>query len=190
MIASSSDHLESNAKFDMKARIESALGVLIGRRLESSGRAGDLQWFSFGILSEVSKGSGTGTREIGEYSLHVQCQWRILSPTGIVVGADDIYFPRGADPYSEPPDFDYQVTGSNRRDEKITAFNDLLRQLSILVRQILADHLGSLRLTMSEHYTLEIFPSNTLKDEYWRFFIPGASAEVPHFVVTGLGIED
>ncbi|MEO8287728.1 MAG: hypothetical protein ABI670_14970 [Chloroflexota bacterium] len=170
-------------------RIENLFQVLIGLPLQDAGHAGPVHWFSFGAPRAVQDYTG-GTRQAGEYALHVQCEWRIVGPDGIVTGSDDRYFPGGADPYNEPPGFDYEVQGSTRLDERMLAFREVLNQNLLIVEQIWADHTGSVRLTLSGGCSLELFPSHTLKYEYWRFFVPGADPDVPHFVITGLGIED
>jgi hypothetical protein len=70
------------------ARLEAALAPLIGLPLWSSGSAADLHWFQFGARCEVTAqfGPRKGTRRtVGEYALHVQCEWRLLGTTGNVL---------------------------------------------------------------------------------------------------------
>jgi hypothetical protein len=54
--------------------------------------------------------------------------------------------------------------------------------------QIEADNIGTLHIRFSENYTLDLFPDNSLGNEYWRFFKRGSITS--HFVVTGKGVEE
>lgn len=170
----------------MREHIEQAVRVLKGLPLWSAGRAGPIYWFQFGD-EYVVPDRHDGTKVVGEYALHVTCEWRIIGVHGIVVGLADKYFPAG-DPYDEPPDFDEDKPGANRCDERVTAFFATRAGSLLIVEEIWADHTGSLRLTLSDGYVLEVFPSHTLKYEHWRLFRP--YVDKPHFVVTGEGIDD
>ncbi|MFL5735685.1 MAG: hypothetical protein ACJ78Q_21210 [Chloroflexia bacterium] len=170
----------------MKEEIERTIRVLEGLPLWAGGRAGPVEWFEFGDEYEVTDRNGT-TRTVREYALHVTCEWRIVGPEGIVVGHMDKYFPAG-DPYNEPPDFDDDKPGANRCDERIDALFAARASSPLTVEATSADHTGGIRLTLSDGYTLEVFPNHTLKYEHWRLFSP--YTDEPHFVVTGNGIED
>lgn len=158
--------------------------------LEDAGRTASLQWFSFGDVRDVPDHQG-GMKEVGEYALHVQCEWRITGPEGLIVGMNDRYFPAG-DAYDEPPDFNWDVQGANRLDERLSRFMEQRRSRPLVVEQVWADHVGSFRLLFDGGYSLDVFPFETTKYEYWRLFKPGLpdAGEVPHFVVTGEGLED
>ncbi len=172
----------------IKEQIEEALRPLVGLPLESSGRAG-LQWFSFGavrLVGDYRRGK-KAKREVGEYALHIQCQWRLLGPAGIIVGSDDKYYPAG-DPYFDDSDFDDDLPGGNRRDERVAHFFAERTSDSLVVETVSADHTGAIYLRMSGGFSLEVVPCHTLKYELWRLFRPATDEE--HFVVTGLGIED
>jgi len=60
----------------MKERIERATKVLIGKGLWNATRAADLASFQFGRRRELPDIYGN-MKTVGEYSLHVQCAWRI-----------------------------------------------------------------------------------------------------------------
>jgi hypothetical protein len=167
----------------MKKHIEEALQPLIGLPLWQSYRTcSTLQGFSFGSRHTVPKHKG-GTKEIGDYALHVECAWRIVGPEGIEVASRDRYYPAG-DPDCEPPDFDWEQPGATRCDEKIKAFFEQYTDSSLRVLGLEADSVGSLRLELSGEFKLELFPDDSLVDEHWRFFSDGE-----HFVVTGQGIK-
>ncbi len=171
-------------------RICSELKPLIGLGLSISQRAADMRIFGFGSLRQHRKGT------VGEFALHIQCPWRLEGPEGIITGRADLYEP------AEEPDesfdwdsWDYQKDG-NRQDKRVA---DLLRGSdlrtrspvnvteSLIVEAIDADELCGVAITFSVGYRLILFPDSS-KGEHWRFFRPGA--DLPHFVVSGLGIEE
>jgi len=87
--------------------IKNALQVLVGKTLWSSGRAADLQSFQFGQHRTVTDSRGK-TKDVGAYSLHVQCAWRIRQADSVIVGSRDLYSPKGDSP---DPRFDWQASG-------------------------------------------------------------------------------
>jgi hypothetical protein len=169
----------------MKKQVQHALEVLVGQPLWSSGRAADLEWFQFGPRRTVTGARGT-TKEVGEYALHVQCACRIRQGDKMIVGARDLYYPPEEND-SPVQDFDWQVLGGNRRDARI---QELLQNETrqFLVREVQAGEAGSFTLILDDAYALDVFPDDSLSGEHWRIFKP--SAEEPHFVVTGKGIEN
>jgi len=172
----------------MENRIEQALSVLVGLPLWDSGRAADLQWFHFGKSRTVITRKGT-SKEVGDYALHVQCAWRILASDSIVVGSSDLYYPPG-NPRDRPDDFDWEVPEGNRRDQRIRLFMQEHAAQPLVVTSVEADKVGSIRLSLTHGYSMEVFPDDSVNDEYsehWRLFQP--STETEHFVITGRGIE-
>jgi hypothetical protein len=169
----------------VKNQIEQALSVLIGLPLQHAGRAADMEMFHFGDLQSVA--GRHGTVMVGEYRLHVQCVWRIVGDTGIIVASKDRYYPAG-DPYADEDDFDWSAQRVNRCDERITAFFKEQDGTHFLVEAVAADNVGGVRLQLSGGFLLDIFPDDSLEGEYWRL-VPRAPA-ITHFVVTGQGIEE
>jgi hypothetical protein len=168
----------------MREQIQKMLEPLIGMSLWSSGRAADLDWFSFGQRRTVTTANGQ-TKEIGEYALHVQCAWRITHGNDVVVGSSDLYHPLGerVDPIEN---FNWDVQGANSRDERIAElFQNETRHF--LVRAVEVGNAGAFTITFDNEYALDIFPDDSLREEYWRIFKP--YAEQPHFVVTGRGLK-
>jgi hypothetical protein len=168
----------------MREQIQQALDSLIGMALWSSGRAADLEWFQFGRRRTVAARSGT--KEVGEYALHIQCGWRIRRGDQVVVGGRDLYYPPEEND-GPMDDFDWDVQGANRRDKRIAAlFQNETRQF--LVRKVEVGEAGGFTIIFDDEYALDVFPDDSLSDEHWRIFKP--SAEEPHFVVTGKGLEN
>jgi hypothetical protein len=168
----------------MREQIQRALDSLIGMPLWSSGRAADLEWFHFGQRRTVAARSGT--KQVGEYALHIQCAWRIRHGDEVVVGGRDLYYPPEE---SDHPvgDFDWDVQGASRRDRRIAElFQNETRQF--MVRKVEVGGAGSFTIIFDDEYALDVFPDDSLSDEHWRIFKP--SAEDQHFVVTGKGLEN
>ena len=76
----------------LQDRITEALSALIGLPLWRAHRALNMEVFAFGErqFSRNRKGKQV---EVGEYSLHIQCPWRIVGPNGMVVGSEDRNYP-------------------------------------------------------------------------------------------------
>ncbi|WP_338780574.1 hypothetical protein [Metabacillus sp. FJAT-52054] len=170
----------------MKNEIELELNPLLELELQEAGRASNLFWLGIGPLSTVQtkKGSDIGA----EYSLHIQCSWRLSEGKKIIAGSRDFYSPSSLW-NGEMADFDWDEIGSNRFDERIQLFNR--RKEKLLVEKIEADEFGGFTLSFSYGFTLEVFPDSSEEDsdaEYWRFF--NWKEKSPHFVVTGMGIDD
>ena len=169
----------------MRAAIEVELGKIKDLKLQYAGRSSDLFWLGFGeIVQIIRRGK---TEETAEYVLHLQCSWRITLDNKIVVASDDFYSPNSKwDELNE--DFDWDIQGNNRFDERIKTFlNDNGR---LMVERIEADDVGGFVAILSNGYNLEVFPDSSEDDgdsENWRFF--NRKENSPHFVVSGDGIE-
>lgn len=169
----------------MKAQIQAATAALIGKALWTCRRAASMANFQFGERKKTLDHYGRPS-EVGEYALHVDCAWRITLADRVVVGNRDLYYP--ADYGNEgpvPADFDWG-RDPTRRDKLLgLLFENGTRQF--IVQRIEAGAAGSLHIDLSEGYSLEVFPDDSLGDEYWRLFAP--EEDKPHFVVRGVGIE-
>ena len=161
--------------------IERAAAVLIGKRLWRCTRAANMTMFDFGdrITVEAFKGH---KKLMGEVVLHVQCAWRIVHKDEIIVGSRDLQYP--AD-YSEtqevPADFDWD-RDPNRQDKLLAALlaNDAT---NLIVREIKGETAGRFEAILSEGFSLQVFPDDSLSLEHWRLFTP--RSQRPHFVVSG-----
>lgn len=159
----------------MKDLIEAELGILIKQPLIDIGRAGNLLWISFGKELFITDKNGC-KKSKRKYALHIQCAWRIVNDSRIIVGSRDFYTPRtGLGNIS----FEWDNPGVNRFDEKIEELQDLSR--STIVEGVVADEFGGLKIIFDSGIRLEIFPDESLEDEFWRFIIAGETSK--HFVV-------
>lgn len=175
----------SGSTDSVPGRIERTLAVLVGLPLWASGRAA-LQWFQFGARQVVMDVRG-GRREAGTYALHVDCAWRLVEAGRIVVGSGDRFYRAGGDPYHDLDDFDWDRPGDNRCDERMAQFFEQHDEDALTIVGVQADASGGLRLRFRGGCALEVFPVDSLPDEFWRLLQPAAAT--PHFVVTGLGIQ-
>ena len=169
----------------MKAEIERATVVLVGKALWRCLRAADMATFDFG-KRRASLDFRGNPREVGDLALHVQCAWRITRGDRVVVGNNDLYYP--ADYVGEqnvvPPDFDWS-RNPNRRDRLLSSlFEDGTKEFTVQTVEVCPA--GNLYIPLSEGLCLDVFPNDSSTDEYWRLFEP--DKEGPHFVVTGGGI--
>jgi hypothetical protein len=164
----------------MRREIERATTVLIGKVLLQCNRAADLAAFHFAIRPKVqSRGSDLG--EVGEYSLHVQCPWRITRADQVVVGSSDLYYRAKVDPANSLEDFDWDRE-PNRRDELL---RDMFEKAEdgFLVQELNVGEAGSLHIVMAGGLSLDVFPNDSVGGEHWRLFNP--SSNDPHLVVGG-----
>ncbi|MEH6967135.1 hypothetical protein V7195_24965 [Priestia megaterium] len=170
----------------MREAIRSQIGKLIGLNLQYAGRASNLFWLGFGELISVTRRGKT--EELAEYALDIQCSWRIIKDNKILVGSRDFYSPRTGW-NQENDDFDWDVQGNNRFDERIESFIENTKE-HVAVERVEPDEVGGLKIFLSQGYLLEVFPDTSEDDEYsefWRFF--NRRENSPHFVVTGNGTE-
>ncbi|WP_043932781.1 hypothetical protein [Bacillus sp. EB01] len=163
----------------------SQLRDFIGLRLRLAGRASNLFWLGFGdIITLTRRGESQNT---AEFALHIECSWRITIGNKIFIASRDFYVPSSSyDGVIE--DFDWDIQGNNRFDERIKNFMKEKENLTVL--KIDSDHIGGLNILLSEGYKLDVFPDSSDDDEnseHWRFF--NRKGETPHFIVTGSGID-
>ncbi|MCT9852367.1 hypothetical protein P2R64_31350 [Priestia megaterium] len=171
----------------MREAIRSQIGKLIGLNLRYAGRASNLFWLGFGEMISVTRRGKT--EKLAEYALDIQCSWRITKDNKILVGSRDFYSPRTGW-NEENDDFDWDVQGNNRFDERIESFIENAKE-HVTVERVEPDEVGGLKIFLSQGYLLEVFPDTSEDDEYsefWRFF--NRRENSPHFVVKGNGIEN
>lgn len=171
----------------MKEAIEQALFPLLGLPLWAISRAANMEGFHFGERHfTTSRFGNRAPIEVGEYALHVQCAWRIVDSERIIVASRDVYEPAG-ELADEPANFDWDVHGANRCDERVSALLAMHDQRPLHVTTVTADVYGGFQLFLSEGYALQVFPNDSCPGERWRLFKPDTDDD--HFVVTGKGIE-
>ncbi len=164
----------------LEDRIAEALRSLIGLPLSAVDRSAGLAQLQFGALRPITDRRGrTGT--VGTYALHLQCTWRIVGPTGMIVGWEDHYFAPGDDPHAGGDTFDWEVPAITRFDERVKAFLAEWAGDLPIVKGVRIGAAGSFHLDMSGDTAIEVFPTTSF-GEHWRVFRPGDLDS--HVVVT------
>lgn len=162
---------------NVKVRIEEKLRVLLKQPLVDIGRASNLFWVSFG--EKVVTIDRKGHKNLkGKYALNIQCSWRLINDSRIIVASKDIYIPKSG---LKDDEFEWEKLGENRFDEKISEFKTIALASNTVVSQIYADEIGGLIIIFDSGIRLELFPDDSLEDEFWRFIIYGDKSE--HFIV-------
>ncbi|GHO63654.1 hypothetical protein KSC_025460 [Ktedonobacter sp. SOSP1-52] len=175
----------------MKKQIEETLQCLIGQSFWGSGRAANLLTFQFGPRQVRIDHHGK-SRQVGTYALHVQCTWRLTKAQRILAASGDLgWEPKEVNEETrnyEGEGYSWPKTGGTRLDEQLVSFFRQCEQTPLFVQAIQADDLGGLTIELTSQHLLTVFPDDSFDEEYWRFFQVGVN--LPHFVVTGEGIED
>ena len=157
---------------------EQMLRVLGGLRLRCIGRAADLLWMHFGEFREVPARGG-GTREVGEWALHIQTPWRFTRGPVITVGTRDFYY------YADGgEDYDWDKGGVSRFDRLASTLNCDFEAVSYNVTSIVCDRVGGFSLWFGPEVSFDVFPnvaSTSPGFELWRMFQP--ATEEAHYVV-------
>ena len=142
--------------------------TIVGLPLWGATRAADMQRFMFGRAIDGTRTDGRA-HQYGEFELHVQCPWRLISNGLLIVGSRDLSEPRSG--LIGGPDFDWEPIGSNLRDELLDVYIED-HQGPRFVRQMGLELLGDLRLTLDDGSELQLFSANSqrpIEGEYWRF---------------------
>ena len=141
----------------------------------------------FGLLR--AKISPTGRNiEVGEYSLHLQCSWRVVRGGEIVVASGDQYFP--ADEDADWITFDPE-TAESRLDHRVQSWIESHPGYPVCAGEIRSDSFGGFELPFEGGSKLQVFPNYSLTSadsELWRIF--RQDSEDSDFVMLGGGARD
>lgn len=137
------------------------MAPLIGKRIVKIGRAADMLWMHFGVLKSYIDYKG---REIekGQFAIHVQCPWRILYESDVILGKADMELYGEIEAASA-----HAVTGLSQFDE--LKDNVLEEYLSAPVELISISQTGTLVIQLTNGCTFETFPDSVCHQEFWRF---------------------
>jgi len=149
---------------DTKTIITQRLAVLLGLELSGINHAADMLTLQFGQLRQITTRRGT-VKQVGAWTLHVQCGWRVEQSGHLVASRDDL-----------------------RTDDVARRTTERLDRLLVnpspaVVERVQADASGGVRIDLSLDRGLVITPDGIAEDEDWRFFAPGNDG--PHFVIEG-----
>jgi hypothetical protein len=172
----------------MRAEVGGALTPLLGLPIWAAGRDRDLVWLQIGERKTVPTGTD-GQQEVGTYTLHLACPWRLVDQKRVLVGSGDLLTP--ADPEAEIETFDWDVPGANWLDVRLAELWSGVGAASPSIQGVEPDHYGGFALHLSDGLRLEVFPNSTptghVATEFWR--LVQSATHVPHFVVGTFGVE-
>ena len=160
----------------MQEEVAKELAVLMGKKLWVCRRAADMATFQFGSRTEITDYFGR-PGSVGEYALHVQCDWRLVREDGIVVSRKDLCYPSDYNGEEIPSEFDWDKD-PNRRDRLLAVLFEGDREFA--VQSVDAGVFGSFRINFDGGLMLEVFPDDSVANEHWRLLSP--TTEKPHFV--------
>ncbi len=147
-----------------------ALKPLLGLPLRGLGRSANLLSVHFGNLREMSAREG-GPGTAPEWTIQIQCPWRISQGSRIVVAYRDFYF-------SDVPLKNVAVMTKSRFDSVIAGLCAEFAEIPPVVRRLETDDTGGFSIHLSDDYCLEAFPAeNTESGKCWRIFEPVAQGQ-------------
>ncbi|MDX6739264.1 hypothetical protein [Actinocorallia sp. A-T 12471] len=137
---------------------ERAVGLLHGAVAQGVGRATDL-----GIVEFLSS---TGD----EICIHIQCPFRFLHESKIILGSDDLSYPG-----KRPAEGDEDPSKNTMFDTRAIAMTGFLGRFRPTVTSATVADGGFFSVAMSNSFQLQIFPdSSSGKVEMWRVFTRGS----------------
>lgn len=156
----------------MKDQAEAAFAPLVGLPVWGLARDGDVLTVQFGASRPPS--DGQGSRNAGEYALHVSCAWRLVTGSTIVAASGDLFTPADADADLET--FAWDIPGASWLDLRLQAFIDAHRAPPV-VNTFVCDDVFGVRLALTDGVELEVFPNSSaaphVDTEFWRVLRPG-----------------
>lgn len=156
--------------------------VLKGLQFQCLGRAADLLCMHFGSMHEITYSNGK-TAVVGEWALHVDTTWRMISDSKIFVGNSDMNYQAGNGNFNDCDFYDWDIGGKSRFDEKAELLNHKLKDARTFVQGVKCSDVGDLKLDFQNGDTFQIncnISSDFSEYELWRLFEP--AYESPHFV--------
>ncbi|MGF6259387.1 hypothetical protein OKW49_000288 [Paraburkholderia youngii] len=150
---------------DTKEQVARHLSILIGLDVSGVAHATDMLTLQFGPLREVRTSRGS-IKRLGDWALHIQCDWRIEQGSAIVAS------------YS---DFAAAEESTRRTTQRIRDL--LVTQGPIAVLDIEAGEDGDAVILLTRGMCLVILADAIPDDEDWRLFPSNPDAK--HFVIEG-----
>jgi len=146
--------------------VQQALTPLIRLPLRAVGRSGSMLSVEFGDMHEVSTPEG-GSKSVREWTIQIQCPWRISQSGRIVVAYRDFYF-------SDVPLDNVAVMNKSRFDSTLLHLCAEFDAIPPVVTSVDTDETGGFSVNMSLGYRLEVFPAESMESgKHWRIYQPG-----------------
>ncbi|EEA02729.1 hypothetical protein BH160DRAFT_2034 [Burkholderia sp. H160] len=150
---------------DTKEQVRRHLSALIGLDASGVAHAADMLTLQFGPLREVTTSRGT-IKRLGDWALHIQCDWRIEQGHAIVASYSDF----------AASEESTKVTTQRIRDLLVT-------HGPTAVLDIEAGENGDAVISLARGTRLVILAGAIPDDEDWRLFPSNPDAK--HFVIEG-----
>ncbi len=149
----------------MKKIVYQALKPLAGLPLRVIGRSSNMLWLSFGDPRVVADRDGS-TKAVLDWTIQIQCPWRISQNERIVIAYRDFY-------YSDVPLKNMDVMSKSRSNAVLDTLSAEFDTNPPRVVSVETDDTGSFSINLSNGYRLEAFPAeSTESGKLWRIFEP------------------
>jgi hypothetical protein len=150
----------------MKKVVQQALKPLVGLRLRHISRSSNMLHVQFGEPREISSRDG-GFKAVYEWTIQIQCPWRISHQSSIVIAYRDFY-------YSDVAQNAQAVMNRSRYDSVLSSLCAEFEATPPRVVSVETDDTGAFSIHLSEDYRLDAIPAeNTASGKHWRVFEPG-----------------
>lgn len=150
----------------MKKIVYQALAPLIGLPLRNIGRSTSQLSLQFGNPRTVSDRDGS-IKAVPEWTIQVQCPWRISQSGRIVIAYRDFY-------YRDVPLKNLDVMSKDRSNSVFTTLSTEFDLDPPQVVSVDAEDKGNFSIHLANEYQFEAFPAeSTEPGKLWRIFEPG-----------------
>jgi len=177
--------------------ITTVLSVMEGAKLQNVRREGFTMLLELGDLFEreitvetENEKQEKKTLKIAPYTLHIDCDFRMICNSKVIIGRTDVYAPTSKHLENEDFDwgcFDWDTEEGNRFDELLPKyFSDDFSEY--IIGKISVNKFGDLKIKFLNGFEFEAYIDTSGNDECWSFFETGNNGK-PHLVVSGKGIE-
>lgn len=150
----------------MKKIVRKALKPLGGLPLRQINRSANMLSLHFGNLHDLSARGGEANW-VYDWTLQIQCPWRISQGDRIVAAYRDFYF-------SDVPLKNVDVMNRSRFDSVLAHLRAEFDTTPPRVVSLEADDTGNFSINLSHDYCFEAFPAENMESaKSWRIFEPG-----------------
>ncbi|MCL2052981.1 MAG: hypothetical protein FWG90_00855 [Oscillospiraceae bacterium] len=149
------------------------------KNISDLGRAADMLWLSIGEphIIEIEYTGKKKSKEVSEFAIHFQCQWRFVKGGEILLASCDIYNPYAPE-LEYKDEWDWDIFGREKEQSSIFDVRRLeLKEnyLPLKIKNACISSTNDLRIDFENGVYFETFINCSRKYEYYRFidFING-----------------
>jgi hypothetical protein len=151
----------------MKKIVRNALLPLLRLPLRCVGRSSSMLWLHFGEPHDTTT-RDTSAKAKYDWTMQIQCPWRISQGTRIVLAYRDFY-------YSDVPLASVAVVNKSRSNSVLDSLCAEFEATPPSVTAVESDDTGNFTVRMTHDYHVEVFPAESMESgKLWRIFEPGA----------------